>query len=158
MRWQGVTATVETTGLDPECPYVASSSQAICDPPPPVRLFLEYASISSTKEKSLLDKFVNQLRNEPGAQGYILVCGRSHRAEGAKNYLIGHDGLDAGRIVIVEKTSRARKVRIKLYIVPTGALPPETHSAPPNKRLQRTGISVPPIDNLSHDVVVARPL
>ncbi len=28
----------------------------------------------------------------------------------------------------------------------------------PNKRLQRTGISVPLIDNLSHDVVVSRPL
>ncbi len=28
----------------------------------------------------------------------------------------------------------------------------------PNKRLQRTGISVSLIDNLSHDVVVSRPL
>jgi hypothetical protein len=29
---------------------------------------------------------------------------------------------------------------------------------PANKRMQRTGISVPLIDNLPHDVVVARPL
>jgi hypothetical protein len=28
----------------------------------------------------------------------------------------------------------------------------------PNKRLQRTGISVPLIDNLPHDAVVSRPL
>ena len=31
-------------------------------------------------------------------------------------------------------------------------------SPPPNKRLQRTGISVPLIDNLAHNAVVARPL
>jgi len=28
----------------------------------------------------------------------------------------------------------------------------------PNKRLQRNGISVPLVDNLLHDAVVARPL
>ncbi len=137
-RSEMVTATVEITGLNAECPYTASASQAICDPPPPIRLFDEYSNLSSAKERYRLDRFANELRNYPGAQGYIVVYGRACRAEIAKNYLIAHHNLDPGRIVIVENKSRDRKGRIKLYVVPTGAVPPKAQSAPPNKALQLT--------------------
>jgi len=119
-----VTATLEVYGPDPKCPRVASITQAICDPPPPIRLFAQYESIWRVNEESHLDRFANQLHNEPGARGYIVIYGERSRGDDAKNYLVANGNIESDRIVVVNRKRLRSKVTIKLYVVPVGAYPP----------------------------------
>jgi len=134
---QTVTATVEVKGLEANCSRMASATQMICDAPPPARLFVRYSKASFAKQNSILGRFAAQLRNEPGAQGYVLVRGHHLHPERAKEYLTVKGGIAADRIVIIAAGSG--KKTIELYVVPTGAIPPTIDgAAPPNKGMQRT--------------------
>ena len=121
--YDAVTATLEISGPDAECPRVASITQ-ICEPPVPIRLFDEYLIVPGTSDKSHLDRFATQLNNEPTARGYIVVYGERTPGDDAKAYLAANGNIEGDRLVVVARTRRIKKVTIKLYVVPAGAIPP----------------------------------
>ena len=120
--WSSLTATLNVVGLPRQCNATASMS-VIREHVPTAQLFKQFGSAPFAKVSKHLDAFANQLRNQPGAMGYILFNGGRGLAASAKNYLVSEHGIEAGRIVNVRK-KRSGRVIIKLYIVPTGAVPP----------------------------------
>jgi len=122
-KWASVTATVEVKGLTAECARVTASMTPICEPAPPTQLLDQFGNMPFSQVKRHLDGFADQLRQHPGAQGYILVYGKWDRTESSKNYLLARHSIEAGRIVSVRKKRRGG-LMIKLYLVSAGGVPP----------------------------------
>jgi hypothetical protein len=139
---QSITATVEVSGLAPECARTASCTAQIAavETPPAASKFDEYGNVNFNDEKARLDNFAIQLQNNPSAQGYIIAYGGRRqrageaqaRADRAKNYLVNTRGIDAGRIVTVDGGNR-ENLTVELWVVPTGAQPP---AATPDPNVQ----------------------
>jgi hypothetical protein len=121
--WSSLTATLSVIGLPTQCANVTASMTVIHEHVPTAQLFDQFGSAAFAKVKPRFDNFADQLRNQPGAMGYILVNGERGLAESAKSYLVTQHGIEGGRIVNVRK-KRGRRLIIKLYIVPAGAVPP----------------------------------
>ena len=126
-----LTATVEVGGYPSPC-QTASSCTTIGGPPVRVsRKLDEYGDIKPNEEKERLGSFAQELRNDPTAQGYLIVyAGRRarrgetpERGERAKNYLVGGWGLDPARILVIDGGHREKRA-VELFVVPTGASPP----------------------------------
>jgi hypothetical protein len=96
----------------------------------------QYSNISLAAERRILDKFAKQIIrytsiNYASSHAFIFVYddedGSSRdstvRAERAKAYLVNAHHIDPDRITILKAGNR-KKVTIKLYLVPPGALPP----------------------------------
>jgi hypothetical protein len=120
-----VTATVEVQGLPAECGPAIASMSIISETElaPPVQKIDEFGSLPLEKIKPRLDQLAYQLRNQPGAQGYILSSGKWALAGRAQRYLSKAYNLESGRIVYVQRKTKG-PILIKLYIVPAGANPP----------------------------------
>jgi hypothetical protein len=123
-------ATVHVGGFSEECRTDASCSAAI-DHILRSRMFDAYGSLAFRDEKARLSAFAIELNNNPGAQGYIIAyASRQSRnrtrlhLDRAKNYLIKRHEIDEGRIVTIDGGSRD-KSSVELWIVPTGAEPPQ---------------------------------
>lgn len=127
---QGLTATVRIGGFDRDCPTTASCS-LIVDKPPPVTKIESYRTLTIKKENERLQKFAALLRQQPGAQGYILSYGGRRSSAGdarvfgnrARDYLVRDEGIDPGRIVMVDGGFKEQPV-VELWLVPTGSNPP----------------------------------
>ncbi|HEX8161964.1 MAG TPA: hypothetical protein VF538_08835 [Pyrinomonadaceae bacterium] len=95
------------------------------------RAFSEVGSISEGDVRAGLDKFAAKLRDEPGAQAYVIAyAGRKSRAgeararaERARAYLMSKHGMEEGRIVVVDGGYR-EAAAVELFTVPAGATPP----------------------------------
>ncbi|HEX8135965.1 MAG TPA: hypothetical protein VF544_00100 [Pyrinomonadaceae bacterium] len=129
---QIITATVRVKGLDAACQNSASCSTVTdCCWTAVSRRFDKYGDLAFVDEKKRLDYFAEQLKNEPGAQGYILVYGRrgapageaKARATRAKDYLVTKLGIEAGRLVTIDGGVHER-LAVELWITPFGAQPP----------------------------------
>jgi hypothetical protein len=129
------TATVSISGFDPSCPATASCS--FVDESgmvPPARKFDSYGRVTRKNERARLDAFAVQLKNEPGAQGYLfLYGGRRNRtgesqqvAQRAKTYLVKTRRIDAGRLVAIDGGFKEIQA-VELWIVPIGSVPPAPH-------------------------------
>jgi hypothetical protein len=133
---QAYTATVSIAGFDSACPATASCSLIIDHLPNSIQ-FDSLGILPRKKEITRLNAFAVQLQKEPGARGYLLVCGGRRGRAGeaqkaamrAKDYLIKTRGIDARRIVTVDAGFR-EKVTIDLWVVPTGANPPAADPTP----------------------------
>lgn len=98
---------------------------------PPSRKFDEYSDLSFKEEKAHLDVLAVQLRQEPGAQAYIIVyAGRRspigeaiRRGNRAKSYLEKSKKTDPERITVVDGGDR-ENVSVELWVAPTGAQAP----------------------------------
>lgn len=96
-----------------------------------VRKFDEYGDISFEDEKSRLDNFAIELKNDSKAVGYLIVYGgrlsvrgiAKTRALRAKNYLVKKRGLAAGRIVWVDGGYR-EDLSTEIHIAPRGVTAP----------------------------------
>ena len=121
--WSSLTASLSVIGLPTQCAGVTASMTVFREHVPTAQLFDQFGSAPFAKVRPRLDNFAEQLRNQPGAMGFILVNGEWGLAEGAKSYLVTQHGIEAERIVNVRK-KRSRRLIIKLYIVPAGAIPP----------------------------------
>ena len=128
---------VKVGGFDSSCSTTASCSTIVCKGPSAVKSD-SYGSVPLLQEKGTLDGFATILNNQPGSMGYILSyaprrnTGASRTVgERAKTYLVHEKGIDAGRVVIVEAGLR-EKLTVDLWVVPTGATPPEAD--PPSPR------------------------
>ena len=122
---QTVTASVKLIGAPPECTGTTASISYIDERGmvPKPKVIEEFGSISFKDTKTRLDSFAYQLGNQPGATAYIVSEGNWSQAKRAMDYLVGTKGIDDGRITYVSK-SRTKRVNVKLYVVPAGALPP----------------------------------
>ena len=121
-KWRSVTALVAVSGPGVES-AITASIWADCHRPLEFRLFDQFSNISLAQENARLARFAAQLRKEPGTRGYVVVYGGSNRGEIVKKNLVAQQGIEADRIVSVEK-KRGRKLIIKLYIVPVGVAGP----------------------------------
>ncbi len=138
-----ITATVEVEGFAPECGNKASCTLNY-HAPRLSRWFDQYGNLRFRDEKARLSNFAIQLRNEPGAQGYIIVyAGRDDnagtaqaRAGQAKSYLIKEQELESGRIVTVDGGVR-EKFEVELWVVPAGAIPPTPRPTVPPSEIQK---------------------
>ncbi len=120
--WRDLTAGLKVMGLPTQC-YNTASMSVMRGHGPTAQLFDQFASMPFSKVRPHLEAFADQLRNKPGAMGYILFSGARGVAESAKSYLVTVRGIEPGRLVNVRK-KRSRPRIIKLYIVPSGAVPP----------------------------------
>jgi hypothetical protein len=126
----GMTGVVTVTGLPTGCTNSAACSFISC-PAPQGRQFDKYSRLTFAAERKRLDAFADELKAQPGAQGYVIVSpGRADteqaalkRAARAQSYLVNTCGLEAGRIVMGAGEARKQLI-VELYIVPPGATPP----------------------------------
>ncbi len=81
------TATVEIKGIPAQCAPAVANYSVLVESLPPVREVAEFGSLPFPKVQSRFDDFANQLRNEPGALGYIISSGKWPLADRAKQYL-----------------------------------------------------------------------
>lgn len=128
-RLHSITVTVD---LISNTGCVASNSiTQTCLPAPAASLFDRYGDVPFDNETARLDRFVAELQNVRGAQGYLVVfaargdvAGKdTQRSLRAKNYLVGKRGIEDARIVVVRGGEKTR-AKIELWIVPAGATPP----------------------------------
>jgi hypothetical protein len=128
------TATVEVGGYAASCRTATSCSLFICPAPSP-RMVDEFGDITPGQEESRLDSFAAELRNDPSAQGHIIVHAgeRGRRGEAAgravrmRSYLVRRHGLVPERVVAVGVGSR-KTFSVQLWMVPAGATPPKATS------------------------------
>ncbi len=126
-----VTATVDVAGFSRECPTYASCTADMIKKIE-ARKLDEYSLLKPQEEETRLDRFVIELNSDPTAQGYIISYGGRKSFGGdamkaatkAKKYLATKHGLDDSRVVIIDGGYREQPT-IELWIVPSGALPPE---------------------------------
>ena len=120
-----VTASVKLIGAPPECTGTTASISFIDEREmvPKPNVIEEFGNISFKDTKTRLDSFAYQLRQQPGATAYIVSEGNWPQAKRAMDYLVRTKSLDDERITYVSK-SRTKRVNVKLYVVPAGALPP----------------------------------
>ena len=127
---QSFTATVDVGGLNSGCQHSASCSMTPGSPPVS-RRFDAYGDMAFEKEKTRLDRFAAQLKNEPYSQGYIVFysarkmnAGVSHeRAERSRSYLISARNIDAQSLLVADGGERD-DLLLELWIAPQGAAPP----------------------------------
>lgn len=154
VRGDSYTVSVQIGGLNSGCSTSASCSLIICRPPPIVKSD-SYGLLPIKEEKARLEKFATALRNQPGAQGYILFYGGRTGSKGeakaiaepAKAYLLMDDDIHPDRIVMVDGGFR-ETLTIDLWVVPAGAISPKptptvdisevkTVDPPPSKAAKR---------------------
>lgn len=93
--------------------------------------FDSYSDIPFESEKKRLESFAEQVRRYASTQAYIIVyAGRrasvgeaKTRAERAMGYLVNGLGIEARRIVTIDGGNQ-EELKVELYLVPPGALPP----------------------------------
>lgn len=133
-----VTATVEASGFDRECPTYASCTSSVMKKPE-ARKLDEYTALKPKDEQARLDTFAMELLGEPLTQGYIIAyTAASSRAgekaaDKAKDYLANKRDIEPARLVTVAGGPR-EQATIELWIVPSGAEPPKaTPTVDPTK-------------------------
>jgi hypothetical protein len=132
-----MTVTVDVDGLPAGCPSRAACTTVTdCCGTALARKFDAYDDINCEDEMAHLDMFAVQLKNEPGAQGYVVFYGgRSYRGRQArrgesearahriKTYLVENRGIEEGRIVMINGGYR-EKWNAELWVAPFGAQAP----------------------------------
>lgn len=99
--------------------------------PSPIRKLDEYGNISWSDERARLDNFTIAVLDNPSARGYLLCYGgrvgrpgeARRRCRRAKNYVSGHRGVEAARLVIVDGGFR-EDLTVELWVIPPGISPP----------------------------------
>lgn len=128
---QAVTATLSVGGLDLACSKTASCTNSNCQMPPVSKRFDLLRLVPIDELKSRLYLFAAALKQDPGAQGFIVgYDGRKSRAgkaqkavDLAKEYLVNKLGLHESRIVSMDGGFKEES-SVDLWLVQMGALPP----------------------------------
>jgi hypothetical protein len=103
--------------------------------------FDEYGALSFEDEKGRLDNFAIQLKNQAGAQGYIIAYAGlgaplediEARLQDLKNHLVYNWGLEDARVV-TQNGGKREEPTVELFVVPTGAAPPNPQPTVPQNR------------------------
>jgi hypothetical protein len=134
LSYGSFTATVEVAGYDRSC-RTSSSCTILIEPPIQPRKIDEYGDIPHGDERQRLDNITVELRNDPGAQLYLICyAGRrggltaaARRCRGAKGYFNSR-GIEPGRVVTLDGGRRERPA-VEAWFVPFGAAPPRPSPA-----------------------------
>lgn len=132
-----VTATVEVSGLA-GCILTASCSTVTdCCFMSLAQKFDEYGDVSCERERTHLASFRQQLENQPGSQGYIIVYGgrsyghrlprrgeREARASRITDYFSSTDWIQTEKVAVVNGGFR-ETWSAELWVVPAGAASPQ---------------------------------
>jgi hypothetical protein len=145
------TITVDSTGLAGEritatlvvddgsgedaCRQTAQAITFVPPTPPrenPSREFDVCCSCSFDDQKARLDNLAVELQNDPSTSTYVIAYGgRTSRigqadrlGSRARDYLVGQRGIDPSRIIVMNGGFREEDC-VELWIVPSGATPPE---------------------------------
>lgn len=131
MAGRSVTATLSLGGTDPtcSCPTTFSSTSTIASPPVQRQpeMVEEFGKLPADEVKARLDNFYNRLNADPTARGYVIIYGTPAqiKAEKAKiNSGIKFRKYDATRLTFVDGPPDPSGVKIRFYVVPAGATPP----------------------------------
>jgi hypothetical protein len=124
---RGPTGTVTVSGFASTCSATASCSFIIEHWDLSPKKFDSYGALPRSKEAMRLNAYAVELKNQPGAQAYLLAYGgrRGRAGEALKlatrsqKYLVESCGIDANRIVTSDAGYR-ETLTIDLWIVPTG--------------------------------------
>jgi hypothetical protein len=128
---ENVTATVEVTGLPEGCNNTASETgSVICSCPSPT-LSDEFSIPVSQIDKARLADFINELKKNPNAQGYIIEYFKPKTPQKIVNqkfrkiadYLVNELQFEKERITIITNFDKPEYLT-KFWIVPPGAEPP----------------------------------
>jgi hypothetical protein len=128
---QTVTATVDVGGFARECSTSNSCTTSVTEKSVPAKKAGEYVTRDLKANTAMLDDFVLQLMNDPGAQGYIIAYGgRTSRpedaqkaADNATEYTMNTRKMDGARTLSGVGGYREEPT-IELWIAPDGATPP----------------------------------
>jgi hypothetical protein len=88
--------------------------------------FAEFGPMSQAGVKAKVDAFVLELRNQPSAQGYVILYGTPKAIRARRKQITNSMSFlyqDPSRITFVDVKSE-KKVRTVMWIVPAGAKPP----------------------------------
>jgi hypothetical protein len=130
---QTVTATVDVGGYDRSCSTSDSCTTSVTKAPQPPgsRKIDEYGAIRFNDEKARLDNAAIALQEEPGAQLYLVCYGRANKANEAMKrcrraelYLERERQIAPDRVISVDGGVRDEPWT-EIWIVPTGAVPPQ---------------------------------
>ncbi|HJQ67672.1 MAG TPA: hypothetical protein VKA70_01785 [Blastocatellia bacterium] len=126
-----VTATVDVGGYDRAC-STSSSCTASVMKKAEGRKFDEYGKIVAKDANKRLDNFAIELKNDPGAVGYVITYGgrRSKAGEAktmaaaARTYLVKKRKIVAQQVMTLDGGFREEPTT-ELWLVPSGAEPPQ---------------------------------
>ncbi len=125
-----VTAAVMVAGLPRDCNCQESGSETagIERPDEPISVD-EFGNLKDDDVKARVDNFYIQLNNNPNAQGYAIIYGtaaqkKKLRAQIMKAINRPGSGQDASRITFVDGPDDGSGGKVKFYLVPAGATPP----------------------------------
>lgn len=134
---QRITATlvVDDGSGDTACRQVSEASTFVPPTPPrenPSRQFDVCCSCSFDDQKARLDNLAVELQNDPSTTTYVIAYGgrRSRMGQAdllgtrARDYLTSQRGIDASRIIVLNGGFREEDC-VELWIVPSGATPPQ---------------------------------
>jgi hypothetical protein len=128
---QTVTATVDVGGFPRECSTAESCTTSVSEKDVPAKKLGEYITRDLKANTAMLDDFVLQLMNDPGAQGYVIAYGgRTSRpedaqkaADNATDYTMNTRKMDGARTLSGVGGYREEPT-IELWIAPAGGTPP----------------------------------
>jgi hypothetical protein len=134
---QSITATlvVDDGSGDAACRQSSQASTLITPAPArenPARQFDVCCNCSYDDQKARLDNLAVELQNDPSAAAYIIAYGGRTSRVGeanrlgarARDYLVTQRGINTGQIIVVNGGFREEDC-VELWIVPSGATPPQ---------------------------------
>jgi hypothetical protein len=138
---QSATARVDVGGYASECRVSATCTVDISQPKAAAVKFSDYTLSDLNANRPQLDKWVEALRLDPDAQGYLIAYGgrasqpddARRAAENATDYAQSVLKMQAGRMLIAIGGDREQPA-IELWIGPVGGPPPAVTPARPAGR------------------------
>ena len=140
-----ITATVDVFGLPAGSCSTASAIAAVMNEPSGPTIFDKYGDVSWEDEKSRLDEFAVQLKQQPSARGAIIMYAGNPTYEGevafrlrrAKNYLVRTHGIASQRVVTTD-AGYDTELTTYLWLVPEGIEFPFERSKLPRSKVKFT--------------------
>lgn len=134
MERQTITATVEVSGnWCPVCDKMYASETATIENLPQPVLVDKFTRGNCEDVLSRMDYFFTELQNDPTAIGYFIAYGKPKPfiiAEREARNWINIKRFDPSRITFMRGGGNSDKAEIELWLVPSGANPPEVKSMP----------------------------
>jgi hypothetical protein len=135
---ENATATIEVEGFPEGCPNTASETGPICSCIVLSILIGEFSIPASQINKEGLDELVNNLQENPNAQGYVIEYFKrgtpqrvvKQKIQKTTDYLVNKKQLEKDRVTILIDVGNTQNLT-KLWIVPPGAAMPEIEAYRP---------------------------
>jgi hypothetical protein len=123
---QSLTVTIEIKGFPEGCSNTFSEN-AIYDPSPVSEKIDEFPMQTARIDKARIDNFLNELQNDPNAQGYIIEKFKKitpkatikNKLKKLFDYIVKTRGFDPSRIKIIQNSDEENLTQF--WLIPPGA-------------------------------------